>query len=93
MPEKKCGTCRHWKAIDYSVTAGRDRHTDFRVCDRVLHDAEYESSGNACPSDTESVFDELAVTIDGSGYTAELRTKADFGCVLWEARADVTEQT
>jgi len=81
---RSCETCKHWKPLDPSETAGRSRTTDFRECTRIKHDESSESDGNDPPMDSESVFDEPAVVVDGSGYFAALRTKADFCCCLWE---------
>ena len=82
---RRCETCKHWGPLDPSDTAGYERKTDFGLCGRVRHDEDYLSSGQepykGCD---ESIFDEPAVVIDGSGYHAQLRTKADFCCCLWE---------
>ena len=76
-----CESCRHW---------GNDGETGtFRDCLRVKHDFAYVSEGEEryrSEEDEESIHDESAVVCDGSGYSARLRTKASFGCVLHESK-------
>jgi len=82
MDEKRCETCRHW-GMD------RDSGKQFRECQRIQHDTDDESWDDKRyehATDEESVFDDPAVTIDGSGYWAALRTKCDFCCSLWEPK-------
>jgi hypothetical protein len=82
MDEKRCETCRHWG--DKS-----DGNARFRTCLRIQHDDRGESrlqERSEYVPDAESIFDEPAVTVDGSDYFAALRTKADFCCSLWEVK-------
>lgn len=81
----RCGDCKFW--------GRKGEDGKFRSCTGVIHDEssihdeevgdwmdeEYKESViriNALP----------AVVVDGSGYFAALKTKEDFGCVLFERR-------
>lgn len=78
---KTCKTCKHWKKPK-AIDVENDR---FKICGRIKFDANYDSSyATKRELDEESVFDEPAVTVDGSGYFAELRTQESFGCTLHE---------
>ncbi len=82
MTEKRCGTCKHWGNT-------KDAGGRFRDCQRIQHDSAAESlyeERQRIVLDDESVFDEPAVTMDGSNYWAVLRTKPDFSCSLWEEK-------
>lgn len=76
-----CESCRHW---------GKDGETGtFRDCVRVKHDYAYvseEDEYSRSEEDEENIHDEPCVVCDGSGYSATLRTKGSFGCVLHEPR-------
>jgi len=72
-----CANCMHWIARD----AGDDTQT-FGDCHRVMHYA--GGSREKGFRDNQSIHDEPAVVVDGSGYFARLRTKANFSCILWE---------
>ena len=77
-PHRRCGNCQHWSA------AVNDR--EFGQCLRVLHqDGDPPEKGWG---DSESIHDEPAVVVDGSGYYAALRTKPTFCCSLWEEKKD-----
>lgn len=75
----KCGTCRFWKPVDDSSDPSpaffSEEITDktWGQCGRIEM---LESSQSP----------ELAGCVDGSGYFAALRSKADFGCVLHELK-------
>ena len=77
----RCESCRHW---------GNDGETGtFRDCLRVKHDFAYVSEEDEryrSEKDEENIHDESAVVCDGSGYSARLRTKGSFGCVLHESK-------
>lgn len=66
-----CKSCKHWN---------REEGFKFGECQRIKHDFRADTD------EPESCLDEPAYTIDGSGYMAELRTQADFGCTLWEEK-------
>lgn len=88
----RCGTCKHWTvdddwfASDLSLTRPPDEPSDayysrlevanaaVRTCKAIELLSQYEA------------VDEipLAFTKDGSDYRADLRTRAEFGCVLHE---------
>lgn len=74
----KCETCKHWGGNSgpcHADTMLKDS-LGFAKCLRIV---------DGC--DDESVIDgEPAYTMDGSGYLSSIRTTADFGCVLWEAK-------
>lgn len=84
-----CGTCKHW---------GKDRLPYFpglHPCRAVIaqHDVEKVSDDNGFdvePPDgcyLAKGGTPKAVAVDGSGYFAALKTREDFGCVLWEAKS------
>lgn len=74
-----CGDCKFW---------GGERDVpgdDFRECTAVVH------SGDCWDTQSINIMDRdpdaTAVVVDGSGYFAALKTKDDFGCVLFKANA------
>ena len=76
----RCATCRHWDAEPHSENMQVHR------CRRVLEWWEATSWDD----DGERVWkpeaaDVLAFTNDGSSYRADLLTRPEFGCVMWEA--------
>jgi hypothetical protein len=80
MNDKCCGTCRHWGSED-------DGWKRFRKCQEIRHDEHGESGDNQKSefvADDESIFDDEAVVVDGSGYFAALKTQEDFYCSLWQ---------
>jgi hypothetical protein len=94
---KACLTCRHWGRPDE-----REEGKQFRECQKIPHaesgtDVWWEPGDEVhVPSDRQdrdSVLESPAVTVDGSGYFAALRTQATFHCSLYEPPATVTEQT
>jgi hypothetical protein len=87
-----CETCRHW-GNQY------DRDGEYRTCTAVIHDpkgfADDDSSYREDPDiyDPEEIEEyrafrstHKAVVQDGSGYSAALKPRRDFGCVLHEAK-------
>lgn len=83
-PMPKCSTCRWW---GHDASAGeRDSHDPTlwaraRPCGAMHFDG-WDSGPH--PVDIEPPH--KAQVVDGSGYYASLRTAADFGCVLHEAK-------
>lgn len=78
----RCGTCKFWGSDpqDDEIREGNPGlWARVRPCAGVLHDQ--EASG---PYPYALVAERRAGVIDGSGYYASLRTREDFGCVLWE---------
>ena len=72
---KTCETCKFWGDED-------DKNNLFRECQAINHQASYDPYEENSDSALE---DQLAITIDGSGYFAAIKTQADFGCVLHES--------
>lgn len=66
----KCETCKHWGEPD------KYEQNEFRKCEGIVDGADYRNVLDDTPAYTE----------DGSGYLSSIKTKADFGCVLWEAK-------
>lgn len=83
-----CATCRHWGS-DYSQD---DIYLlDVRECTRVVQfwDATEwgeDEGGDWVRRPTAQYHDRLAFAKDGSDFRACLLTKAEFGCVQWEAK-------
>lgn len=83
-----CGTCKHWGNDAFPYFAG------LRPCLAVAaqHDVP-KSSANDGMDPTGAAFyvaangTPKAVAADGSGYFAALKTREDFGCVLWEVKS------
>lgn len=83
--EQKCGNCRFWGAED-------DNTGTYRQCEAILCD-EYGHAGTKVeswmqPKDLElhkKINAQKAVAVDASGFWAALRTRDDFGCVLWQS--------
>ena len=95
---ERCGDCKFW---------GKPGDTEvFRPCGGVIHDErsrhneeedEFWDSemGLQIGNINEQIRDinsRPAVVIDGSGCFAALKTKEDFGCVLFERRGDEQSQ-
>lgn len=94
--EPTCGTCVHWQKPDgwYGSdlrAAGSDVSDEtwdhaasvalnllYRPCQRIKMPDNYSEkfTPDSAP---------LAYTMDGSGYRADLLTRAEFGCALWES--------
>lgn len=95
MAERKCGNCKFWgrQIKKYRGAPPKDQAGEWRQCGRIEHDRD-----NATFDDTDEWWDEdykkeridhplrlgLAVVTDGSGYFAALKSRADFGCELFE---------
>ena len=69
----RCGTCCHW---DTKGTFKEEQ--GFGRCKGILDGA----GTYAIPQGT------LAMTCDHEDYRSWLLTKAEFGCVLWEAKGE-----
>lgn len=96
----RCDTCKHWLPNeDWDVKAGGLRRCarivpKWTLEDRVpdeLREAKYGWKDDDDPitaayvAASEKIFSEAkAVVMDGSQYHAELLTRPDFGCVLFE---------
>lgn len=71
-----CKNCKHWS---------QDRNEFWELTQLRYEGENLNEHGvyGACSSDSVQWF----ARYDG-GYNAELLTREDFGCVLWEAKAD-----
>jgi hypothetical protein len=79
----RCASCRHWEeAPDYSEPF------EVRRCRAAPHwqqALQWSDDGEKQELLPEHAG-RLAFAADGSGYQAELLTRAEFGCVQWEAK-------
>ena len=72
--ERLCATCKFW-----SDEEPWGRPPRFRSCERMI------SGANKPYEDTT-----LAFAIDVESYHAEVVTRDDFGCVMWESHHEPT---
>jgi len=83
-----CETCAHWGAPDQ-----REKALAIRKCQAIPHDKngasqwdaddlEWREECGAIYPEDRAMMTAIAVTCDGSGYRAELNTRAAFGCAL-----------
>ena len=80
-----CGKCKYWGDQE-------DQGLEFRQCFAIIHDKNDLTSPDNREEDLPEKLDEIkefiskhqAVTADGSGYKAVLRSKEDFSCILFE---------
>ena len=89
MDSVHCGQCKFW---------GKNGETgEFRECIGIVHDKDLltnnlednvnvDDNDDWTPETLKFRSENKAVTIDDSGYFAALRTKEDFGCVLYKKR-------
>jgi hypothetical protein len=71
-----CGTCKHWGSIRL-FPAQHEGPGGQKRCGRIVDASDVGES---------ELINEPAYTEDGDEYYSALLTKADFGCVLWEAK-------
>ena len=75
-----CGKCKHWGSPE-------ETHEEYRSCRAIAHDEGSFTSGNIAhediPATTEYRAAHSAVVVDGSGFFAALRSRADFACILF----------
>jgi hypothetical protein len=71
----KCKDCKHW-----GESGGYEESAELRFCKAVPH---YNASGIEPSAD---IHDDYAGVQDGSGYSANLLTGPEFGCIKWEAK-------
>jgi hypothetical protein len=85
-----CGTCRHWRRYESGdFPSDRDRFGECGLIgNRPLWEDAYEfvRSGDKVVGYRilDAQKDSRAFTQDGSGYTADLITRDDYGCVEYE---------
>jgi hypothetical protein len=98
MQTERCGSCRFWgKKPDGSpiINDGQPETGEFRSCGKIEHDDYNRSDPNpdlAFLDDDDDIIEMNAkraalgdaVTVDGSGYYAALKTRDQFGCVFHE---------
>ena len=96
MAEMKCETCKFWKRPEYRTAynnAVRYRYSSLERWEEASERSDRDDTlfglcmkiqmGVDLPMDRPTP---LATTMDGSGYRADLFTRAEFGCVLWEEK-------
>jgi hypothetical protein len=84
--QARCGTCKFWGSDPEDDEIRKENPSLWarvRPCAGVRHD-----SGDSGPYPHDLRGSTRADVLDGSGYYASLRTREDFGCVLWEKRGD-----
>ena len=83
-----CETCVHWGAPDQVEKALPVRkcqaipHDKHGASDWDAEDLEWREECGAIYPEDRRMMEAIAVTCDGSGYRADLRTRASFGCIL-----------
>jgi hypothetical protein len=65
-----------------------DRYRANQRYDKKEFIEEYEDLTPELQAEIDAVRKHKAVTQDGSGYHAALKTREDFGCVLWEEHVE-----
>lgn len=92
---KTCGTCKHWGGHNPPVEDAQFKH---HPCNRVKHDDNWEATPSdlvvqdwdinavAAAKERMASVKDSAVVQDASGAYAALKTREDFGCVLWEQK-------
>ncbi len=72
----RCGECKFWgiNVPDYPSGPLTNQDGEWRQCGRLEMEDSYEPKSGGT---------ELAVLKDGSNYYAALKSRADFGCVLF----------
>ena len=77
----QCGGCRFW--------GKRSEKGEFKSCRAIVHDGYEWADDYPSTSPRRAKFLALhkAVVQDDKGLFAVLKTRVDFACVLWEAKA------
>jgi hypothetical protein len=76
-----CKDCKHWDAENRSHGMKAEIHKCKRM--KMFWDcSDWSEDGN----DRIFTDDSLAFVQDGSDYYAELLTKPEFGCAMWEEK-------
>ena len=90
----KCGDCKFWSEPD-AAEAEVDEQTQFRECKRIpMFSRAFEWVEDRDMRKLKEEFkDVIALAQDGEDYIAELRTKENFGCVLFEAKVAERRKT
>lgn len=88
QPAPICGNCKHW-GLDDEYGYLYDRNPELKKCMRIkLLDDCYEWVDREDGDVDYKLKDEtmLAFTQDASSYRADLITKAEFMCNMWESK-------
>lgn len=92
----KCETCKHWDRESkylYNYNNTKAHHCsavnmlndyDDPKYGPIVVEREYTRDDNGRITDMKETMIAKAYVMDGSSYHAELVTRFDFGCVLWE---------
>jgi hypothetical protein len=83
LTNASCASCKHWKP--FFDVANFDPEHDYTKDWCKRHGRRWGRCARTCMHD--GVADDqlsIAVTQDGSDYSAGLETRDDFGCVQWE---------
>lgn len=78
-----CGSCAYWGA-GHEQNSESPAWRRVRPCGAVKHDDSDSYRADGSLSTPLSDPNAKAEVVDGSGYFAALRTRADFGCVLYQ---------
>lgn len=86
MSEQRCGTCRHWKPPAESdqpgtISRDTDEPADYGECKAIEHDADWDYRHSLALTAKPP-----AIVLDDIREFAALRSRAEFGCVLWEPK-------
>ena len=82
MENATCGNCRFW--------GDKDQPDGRRRCNAIPHDPNVALDGWPLWKDCDPTLPNIAVVIDAEHYSAQLRTKADFACILHQPRQPET---
>ncbi len=69
-----CENCKHWAAFRVAHDVGAGNEGQYRPCSLTRSERGYATKTSG------------AVAFDAEPYVAQLWTRADFGCVQFEAR-------
>jgi hypothetical protein len=85
-----CGNCRHWDAESQGRAYVHVSYPGSTVADIQTLSEQYRRCGGVPYGASQQAEDEVlapAFVMDEEVYSADLWTRADFGCVLWEGSA------
>lgn len=86
QPEPNCGNCKHWGFPDEDDWLYRKTHGILKKCMKIplMYDAyEWVKDKDTLEFKDPSI---LAFAQDASDYRAELITKKEFFCNMWESQ-------
>ena len=70
----RCDSCKHWESEPYLL-----ERKGWKRCWRIEDDPNHTSDHGPKP-------ESIAYVQDTEGYHADIYTRGEFGCVLWEER-------